>query len=75
MATKTKSKMAPYERILMQQIARLTAEKENLDFQNREYQEIIADMNQRLQRQTEELTDYKKLSQELNQKLERLSQI
>ncbi len=64
-----------YEKILMQQIARLTAEKENLDFQNKEYQEIIADMNQRLQSQTKELTDYKKLSQELNQKLERLSQI
>jgi hypothetical protein len=48
MATKTKGKMAPYERILMQQIARLTAEKENLDFQNREYQEIIQELNQRL---------------------------
>lgn len=59
----------------MQQIARLTAEKENLNFQNKEYQEIIADINQRLQRQTEELTDYKRLSQELNQKIERLGQI
>jgi hypothetical protein len=41
MATKTKNKMAPYERILMQQIARLTAEKENLDFQNREYRRSL----------------------------------
>ena len=48
MAIKTKGKMAPYERILMQQIARLTAEKENLSFQNREYQEIIQELNQRL---------------------------
>jgi hypothetical protein len=48
MATKTKVKMAPYEKILMQQIARLTAEKENLIFQNREYQEIIQELNQRL---------------------------
>jgi hypothetical protein len=54
MATKTKVKMAPYEKILMQQIARLTAEKENLIFQNREYQEIIQELNQRLIKKTKE---------------------
>jgi hypothetical protein len=47
-ATKTKTKKISYEKILMQQIARLTAEKENLSFQNREYQEIIQELNQRL---------------------------
>jgi uncharacterized coiled-coil protein SlyX len=75
MATKTKSKMAPYERILMQQIARLTAEKENLDFQNREYQEIVAELNERLTKQQQELLDTKKLLKELTIKLERLSEI
>jgi chromosome segregation ATPase len=65
----------PYEEILMQQIARLTAEKENLDFQNREYQEIVSELNQRLMQQHQELLDTKKLLQELNLKLERLSEI
>jgi len=67
--------MAPYERILMQQIARLTAEKENLDFQNREYQEIVAELNERLTKQQQELLDTKKLLKELTIKLERLSEI
>lgn len=71
MSTRTQS----YEKILMQQIARLTAEKENLDFQNRDYQEIVAELNQRLIRQQQELVDTKKLLQELNIKLERLSEI
>jgi hypothetical protein len=65
----------PYEKILMQQIARLTAEKENLDFQNREYQEIVSELNQRLIKQQQELLDTKKLLQELTIKLERLSEI
>jgi len=65
----------PYEKILMQQIARLTAEKENLDFQNREYQEIVSELNQRLIKQQQELQDTKKLLQELTIKLERLSEI
>jgi len=65
----------PYEKILMQQIARLTAEKENLDFQNRDYQEIVAELNQRLIKQQQELQDTKKLLQELTTKLERLSEI
>ena len=64
-----------YEKILMQQIARLTAEKENLDFQNREYQEIVSELNQRLIKQQQELLDTKKLLQELTIKLERLSEI
>ena len=64
-----------YEKILMQQIARLTAEKENLDFQNRDYQEIVAELNQRLIKQQQELLDTKKLLQELTIKLERLSEI
>ena len=67
--------MAPYERILMQQIARLTAEKENLDFQNRDYQEIVVELNQRLVKLQKELLDTKKLLQELTIKLERLSEI
>lgn len=71
MSTRTQ----PYEKILMQQIARLTAEKENLDFQNREYQEIVSELNQRLHRQHQELQDTKKLLQELTIKLERLSEI
>jgi hypothetical protein len=53
-ATKTKTKKISYEKILMQQIARLTAEKENLSFQNREYQEIIQELNQRLIKKTNE---------------------
>jgi hypothetical protein len=65
----------PYEKILMQQIARLTAEKENLDFQNREYQEIVSELNQRLIKQQQELLNTKKLLQELTIKLERLSEI
>jgi hypothetical protein len=65
----------PYEKILMQQIARLTAEKENLDFQNREYQEIVSELNQRLIKQQQELLDTKKLLKELTIKLERLSEI
>lgn len=65
----------PYEKILMQQIARLTAEKENLHFQNREYQEIVEELNQRLQQKEQELLDYKKLAEQLNKKLERLSEI
>jgi|1048.fasta_scaffold08468_10 hypothetical protein len=65
----------PYEKILMQQIARLTAEKENLDFQNREYQEIVAELNERLTKQQQELLDTKKLLKELTIKLERLSEI
>ena len=64
-----------YEKILMQQIARLTAEKENLDFQNRDYQEIVAELNQRLIKLQKELLDTKKLLQELTIKLERLSEI
>jgi carbonic anhydrase len=64
-----------YEKILMQQIARLTAEKENLDFQNREYQEIVSELNERLIKQQLELLDTKKLLQELTIKLERLSEI
>jgi hypothetical protein len=64
-----------YEKILMQQIARLTAEKENLDFQNREYQEIVSELNERLIKQQLELLDTKKLLQELAIKLERLSEI
>lgn len=64
-----------YEKILMQQIARLTAEKENLDFQNRDYQEIVAELNQRLIKLQQELQDTKKLLQELTIKLERLSEI
>ena len=64
-----------YEKILMQQIARLTAEKENLDFQNRDYQEIVAELNQRLVKLQKELLDTKKLLQELTIKLERLSEI
>lgn len=71
MSTRTQ----PYEKILMQQIARLTAEKENLDFQNRDYQEIVAELNQRLHRQQQELQDTKKLLQEMTTKLERLSEI
>jgi uncharacterized coiled-coil DUF342 family protein len=71
MSTRTQ----PYEKILMQQIARLTAEKENLDFQNREYQEIVAELNQRLDAQNQQLQTTKKLLQELNTKLERLSEI
>ena len=71
MSTRTMS----YEKILMQQIARLTAEKENLDFQNREYQEIVSELNQRLIKQQQELLDTKKLLQELTIKLERLSEI
>jgi chromosome segregation ATPase len=59
----------------MQQIARLTAEKENLDFQNRDYQEIVAELNQRLIKLQQELLDTKKLLQELNIKLQRLSEI
>ena len=59
----------------MQQIARLTAEKENLDFQNREYQEIVSELNERLIKQQLELLDTKKLLQELAIKLERLSEI
>jgi hypothetical protein len=47
-ATKTKTKKISYEKILMQQIARLTAEKESLIFQNREYQEIIQELNERV---------------------------
>ena len=65
----------PYEKILMQQIARLTAEKENLYFQNRDYQEIVAELNQRLIKLQQELLDTKKLLQELTIKLERLSEI
>ena len=65
----------PYEKILMQQIARLTAEKENLHFQNREYQEIVAELNERLTKQQQELLDTKKLLKELTIKLERLSEI
>jgi hypothetical protein len=65
----------PYEKILMQQIARLTAEKENLNFQNREYQEIVEELNQRLHQKEQELLDYKKLAEQLNKKLERLSEI
>jgi hypothetical protein len=64
-----------YEKILMQQIARLTAEKENLDFQNRDYQEIVVELNQRLVKLQKELLDTKKLLQELTIKLERLSEI
>ena len=64
-----------YEKILMQQIARLTAEKENLDFQNKEYQEIVSELNERLIKQQLELLDTKKLLQELAIKLERLSEI
>ena len=64
-----------YEKILMQQIARLTAEKENLDFQNRDYQEIVVELNQRLVKLQQELLDTKKLLQELTIKLERLSEI
>jgi len=64
-----------YEKILMQQIARLTAEKENLDFQNKEYQEIVSELNQRLVKLQKELLDTKKLLQELTIKLERLSEI
>ena len=64
-----------YEKILMQQIARLTAEKENLDFQNRDYQEIVSELNERLIKQQLELLDTKKLLQELTIKLERLSEI
>lgn len=64
-----------YEKILMKQIARLTAEKENLDFQNRDYQEIVAELNQRLVKLQQELLDTKKLLQELTIKLERLSEI
>ena len=64
-----------YEKIPMQQIARLTAEKENLDFQNRDYQEIVAELNQRLIKLQKELLDTKKLLQELTIKLERLSEI
>jgi hypothetical protein len=64
-----------YEKILMQQIARLTAEKENSDFQNREYQEIVSELNERLIKQQQELLDTKKLLQELSIKLERLSEI
>lgn len=64
-----------YEKILMQQIARLTAEKENLHFQNREYQEIVEELNQRLHQKEQELLDYKKLTEQLNKKLERLSEI
>jgi len=64
-----------YEKILMQQIARLTAEKENLNFQNREYQEIVEELNQRLHQKEQELLDYKKLAEQLNKKLERLSEI
>ena len=64
-----------YEKILMQQIARLTAEKENLDFQNRDYQEIVAELNKRLVKLQQELLDTKKLLQELTIKLERLSEI
>ena len=64
-----------YEKILMQQIARLTAEKENLDFQNRDYQEIVAELNQRLVKLQQELLDTKKLLQELTIKLKRLSEI
>lgn len=71
MATNTVS----YEKILMQQIARLTAEKENLHFQNREYQEIVEELNQRLHQKEQELLDYKKLAEQLNKKLERLSEI
>jgi len=71
MATNTVS----YEKILMQQIARLTAEKENLHFQNREYQEIVEELNQRLHQKEQELLDYKKLTEQLNKKLERLSEI
>lgn len=59
----------------MQQIARLTAEKENLDFQNRDYQEIVVELNQRLVKLQKELLDTKKLLQELTIKLERLSEI
>ena len=59
----------------MQQIARLTAEKENLDFQNKEYQEIVSELNERLIKQQLELLDTKKLLQELAIKLERLSEI
>jgi chromosome segregation ATPase len=59
----------------MQQIARLTAEKENLDFQNKEYQEIVVELNQRLVKLQKELLDTKKLLQELTIKLERLSEI
>jgi len=64
-----------YEKILMQQIARLTAEKENLDFQNKDYQEIVSELNQRLVKLQKELLDTKKLLQELTIKLERLSEI
>ena len=64
-----------YEKILMHQIARLTAEKENLDFQNRDYQEIVVELNQRLVKLQQELLDTKKLLQELTIKLERLSEI
>jgi hypothetical protein len=64
-----------YEKILMQQIARLTAEKENSDFQNREYQEIVSELNERLIKLQKELLDTKKLLQELAIKLERLSEI
>lgn len=64
-----------YEKILMQQIARLTAEQENLNFQNREYQEIVAELHERLLQQQQELLDTKKLLQELTVKLQRLSEI
>ena len=50
-------------------------EKENLDFQNREYQEIVAELNERLTKQQQELLDTKKLLKELTIKLERLSEI
>jgi len=69
------AKTVTYEKILMQQIARLTAEKENLHFQNREYQEIVEELNQRLHQKEQELLDYKKLAEQLNKKLERLSEI
>ena len=59
----------------MQQIARLTAEQENLNFQNREYQEIVAELHERLLQQQQELLNTKKLLQELTVKLQRLSEI
>lgn len=63
------------EKELMQQIANSTAQLENLDFQNKDYQQIVQELSQRISQLESDLNDCRTINQQLQTKLERLTEI
>ena len=63
------------EKELMQQIANSTAQLENLDFQNKDYQQIVQELSQRISQLESDLKDCRMINQQLQTKLERLTEV